>query len=399
MLSIALTRHPHARKELFFEKSLRVVSRSGLNPTERLLLEHLPDLRPEGGSFRSPLFLGGRTGALAMALWLTRGNALSGSLTLHTTDAHTEEILLRNLEENRAPAFSGVEGSTGFRVVTELEVERFATGNIVFWQMTRGDTSAEAHLACLERLASDACPPRLQIVIACEMVNDTFLDRFRKLCANAITLRRTPGATLLSGRIARPIPFADLPNHTADFEVSLKGHAPITLSTLPGCFCHRRADMGGLALTEVVAENVAFDVGDRVMDLGCGCGMDGILLATAFPEKRLKIDYQDSDASARESTLLNLKRHPHEARFIFSAKGEGESGAYSVVLANPPYFGDWRIAEFFIQTASRLLKPGGLLAFVAKRESKPLELATNAGFQLCHTFSRRGYTILLLSHP
>lgn len=399
MLAIALTRHPHARKELFFDKTLRIVSRSGLNPTERLLLQHLPDLKPEGGSFHSPLFLGGRTGALAMALWLTRGNALSGSLTLHTLDAHTEEVLLRNLEENHAPRFSGSPDSTGFRVVTALEVEQFATGNTVFWQMTRGDTSAEAHLACLERLASDVCPPRLQIVIAAEMLNETFLERFRKLCGNAITLRRTPEATLLSGRIARPIPFSDLPNHAAEFEVSLKGHAPIALTTLPGCFCHRRADMGGLALTEVVAENVAFDVADRVMDLGCGCGMDGILLATAFPEKHLRVDYQDSNAAARESTLLNLKRHPHDARFIFSAKGEGESAAYHLVLANPPYFGDWRIAEFFIQTAARLLRRGGLLAFVAKRESKPLELATHAGFQLCGSFSRRGYTILLLSRP
>ena len=44
MLTLSLTRHPHARKELLLGKTLRVVSRSGLNPTERALIELLPEL-------------------------------------------------------------------------------------------------------------------------------------------------------------------------------------------------------------------------------------------------------------------------------------------------------------------------------------------------------------------
>ena len=153
--------------------------------------------------------------------------------------------------------------------------------------------------------------------------------------------------------------------------------------------------MGGLALAEVVAEQVAFDPSDRVMDLGCGCGMVGILLATAFPEKGLRVDYQDSDASARDSVADNLRRHPHAARVLFSAEGQGEAGAYDLLLANPPYFGDWRIAEFFIQTAARLLKAGGLIAFVTKRPAKPQELLEANGFALLNTFPRRGYAVLL----
>ena len=57
----------------------------------------------------------------------------------------------------------------------------------------------------------------------------------------------------------------------------------------------------------------------------------------------------------------------------------------------------WRIAEFFIETAAKLLKKGGLLAFVSKREGKPLELMQKAGFDQLGTFSRRGYTVLLMT--
>lgn len=389
MLTIALTRHPHARKELFLGKTLRVVSRSGLNPTEAALIEFLPEL-PQ--SFNVPLFIGGRTGALAMAVWL-RGMAAGGPLILHTFDAHTATTFSRNLAENNAPLWDPklCVQAPGFEISTTLDIAAIGE-DIAFWQMTRGDGTAEQHLFVLEQLVSD-CGVK-ELVIAAEELNPTFLERFRKACTKVV-LRKQAGVTLLRGSVTHPYPLAELPNHCATFEVSLRGHAPITLETWPGCFCHRRADMGGLALTEVVAEQVTFDKGDRIMDMGCGCGMDGILLATAFPEKALRIDYQDSNAAARDSTEANLRRYPHDARFIFSAEGEGTPSSYDLFLANPPYFGDWRIAEFFIQTAARLLKKGGLLAFVSKREAKPMELMSAAGFEHLGTFSRRGYTVLL----
>lgn len=388
MLTLSLTRHPHARKELLLGKTLRVVSRSGLNPTERALIDLLPELGPE--PLQSPLFLGGRTGALAMAAWL-RGQT-QGRVTLHTLDAHTADTLARNLTENNAPRWC--EGAAaGFAVETGLDLSAYASpGATAFWQMTRGDGTAELHLWLLEQLTTEGA--FAQIVIAAEELNPTFLDRFRKACPK-LKLRKTKELTLLIGTVSKPLPADKRPNHRATFQVSLKGHDPITLETLPGCFCHRRADMGGLALTEVVAELVAFDPGDRVMDLGCGCGMDGLLLATAFPEKKLRIDYQDSAAPARDATLTNLRRYPHPSRFFFSADGQGDPNAYDLLLANPPYFGDWRIAEFFIQTAHRLLKRGGLIAFVSKRETKPAELLQAANFALLSATPRRGYTILL----
>ena len=384
MLTLSLTRHPHARKELLLGKTLRVVSRSGLNPTERALIELLPELGP--APLHNPLFLGGRTGALAMAAWL-RGQA-QGRLTLHTLDAHTAATLTRNLAENNAP-----QGDTGFAVETGLDLTAYATpGATAFWQMTAGDGTAELHLWLLEQLTAEGA--FAQIIIAAEELNPTFLERFRKACPK-LKLRKTKELTLLIGTVSKPLPADKRPDHRATFAVSLKGHDPITLETLPGCFCHRRADMGGLALTEVVAELVSFDPGDRVMDLGCGCGMDGLLLATAFPDKHLRIDYQDSAAPARDASLANLRRYPHASRFFFSADGEGDANAYDLLLANPPYFGDWRIAEFFIQTAHRLLKRGGLIAFVSKRAAKPTELLQAAHFDLLSATPRRGYTILL----
>ncbi len=388
MLTIALTRHPHARKELFLDKTLRVVSRSGINPTEATLIEHLPAIEKMVGTFHSPIFLGGRTGALAMAVWL-RGKA-EGTLRLHSFDAHTLDTFQRNLTENNAPIRTV--DNTGFELDSRLNLCEECDASVAFWQMTRGDGTAELHLFMLEQLTCENGVKHL--IIAADEINETFLERFRKVCSN-VTLRREGTVTLLVGKVTKPTPADKLPNHLATFEVSLRGHDPITLETWPGCFCHRRADMGGLALTEVVAEHVSFEKGDRIMDMGCGCGMDGLLLATAFADKNLHVTYQDSNAAARNSICSNLQRYPHNADVIFSANGEGDANSYDLFLANPPYFGDWRIAEFFIETAKRVLKRGGLIAFVSKREAKPRELLEAAGFTILNPFPRRGYTILL----
>lgn len=391
MLTISLTHHPHARKELLLERSLRVVSRSGLNPTETALIDCLPSLQQCKHAFSNPLFIGGRTGALAMALWLTAGDHVKGRLTLHTFDAHTLQTLKRNLSENQAP-------TTLLKALSTTDLTELASASsLVFWQMTKGDGTAERDLETLEQLfAPLEDVPTRQFLIAADEPNETFLKRFRKHCSG-VTVQRQGAITLIRGTLAKPIAAEDKSDRAATFDVSLKGHDPITLTTLPGCFCHRRADMGGLALTEVVAEHIAFDTGDHVMDMGCGCGMNGILLATAFPEKRLNIVYQDSNRCACDSAEINLRHHPHNATLAFSAEGEGKAKSFDLFLANPPYFGDWRIAEFFIQTAARLLKRGGILAFVSKRETKPLEMMQKAGFEELGRFTRRGYTVLLMT--
>ena len=388
MLTLSLTRHLHARKELLLGKKLRVVSRSGLNPTEAALVERLPALKAPPGGFRSPLFLGGRTGALAMALWLTRGQDLAGEMALHTFDAHALATMRRNLAENRVP-------ETLARAVSVRDCTALARASgLVFWQMTLRDSTAERDLETLEQILAPLDAGPRHIVIAADAPNETFLRRFRKQCAH-VSVVREGALTLISGQVEQPIPPEEQTQHAANFPVSLPGHAPIELTTFPGCFCHRRADMGGLALTETVAAQIVFDAGDRVLDLGCGCGMDGILLATAFPEKRLRIDYQDSNVCAVAAAEANIARHPHDARVVHSAEGEGEAASYDLVLANPPYFGDWRIAEFFIETAARLLKAKGVLAFVSKREAKPVELMQAHGLEVLNTFSRRGYSIVL----
>ena len=82
-----------------------------------------------------------------------------------------------------------------------------------------------------------------------------------------------------AGRDARPRDFS------AAWKASVPGGPEIELVSFPGCFCHRRVDEGGLALAEVVSRELAAGgpAGARLLDMGCGAGTVGLLVASANP--------------------------------------------------------------------------------------------------------------------
>jgi 16S rRNA (guanine1207-N2)-methyltransferase len=130
----------------------------------------------------------------------------------------------------------------------------------------------------------------------------------------------------------------------------------------PGVFSHRSLDGGARALmnTMVVRD------GDRVLDLGCGSGV--VAFAAAFRAERVAVVAVDSHARAVECTAKGAALNGLEnVTSILNADGEvPEPGTYDLVLGNPPYYSDYRIAEVFLQGARRALKPGGKVLIVAK---------------------------------
>ena len=72
----------------------------------------------------------------------------------------------------------------------------------------------------------------------------------------------------------------------AEWLASVPGGEMLMFTSYPGCFCHRRLDEGGLALAEVVSREVLntetqrhSEEGLRILDMGCGCGLVGFLIA------------------------------------------------------------------------------------------------------------------------
>ena len=194
----------------------------------------------------------------------------------------------------------------------------------------------------------------------------------------------------------------------AEWPASVPGGEKLMFTSYPGCFCHRRLDEGGLALAEVVSRDVLNteaqrhrEEGLRLLDMGCGCGLVGFLianrLASACPRGRGRygLVMVDSHARAVEAATENAAKFGIDAEVILSDNGTPErmDGTFDIFVGNPPYYSDYRIAEVFLETAKRALKPGGICYTVVKNAAglKPVQ---ERYFPHVEVIGRRGYNVL-----
>ena len=179
---------------------------------------------------------------------------------------------------------------------------------------------------------------------------------------------------------------------SAQWQSSVPGGPTLTFTSFPGCFCHRRQDEGGLALAEVAARACA-GRNVRLLDMGCGCGLVGFLVKSVVPGAELVM--VDSHARAVEAANLNAQNLGFPAEVILADNGTPArmDGTFDVFVGNPPYYSDYRIADVFLQTAARALKPGGVCYTVCKNAAG-LEPVQKTRFPTVEIIKRRGYAVL-----
>jgi len=155
----------------------------------------------------------------------------------------------------------------------------------------------------------------------------------------------------------------------------------------PGVFSHRRLDLGARALIESLAEPAEdgserdlLREGARVLDLGCGAGVVGFAAALRAPSVRVHaLDSMPRavECARRGAALNGLADYSADV----AADGRALAPAsFDLVLANPPYYSQERIAELFVAAAARALVAGGRLHVVTKHpewlaERMPAEFA------------------------
>ncbi len=130
----------------------------------------------------------------------------------------------------------------------------------------------------------------------------------------------------------------------------------------PGVFSHRHIDPGARALINTMA----IKPGMKVLDLGCGAGT--VSLASAFHCENVTVHAVDSNARAIQSLSRGIaKNEAPGITVVLDAEGQSPaSDEFDLALANPPYFSNYAIADLFLDTAHRALKPKAKVMIVTK---------------------------------
>jgi 16S rRNA G1207 methylase RsmC len=130
----------------------------------------------------------------------------------------------------------------------------------------------------------------------------------------------------------------------------------------PGVFSHRHIDPGARRLID------AMEIADgmRVLDIGCGAGT--VALAAACRGETVRVHAVDSNARAVECTLrgAELNGLANVTAELNASGGYAGAGEYDLVLANPPYYSGFRIAEHFLTAGREALRAGGRIVVVTK---------------------------------
>jgi 16S rRNA (guanine1207-N2)-methyltransferase len=178
--------------------------------------------------------------------------------------------------------------------------------------------------------------------------------------------------------------------HEVTFQVRSEFGRSLRFVSRPGVFSYGRLDDGARALVEAMEVRS----GDRVLDLGCGCGTNGIFAGLKSGAEGRTL-FVDSNVRAAQLAELNARSLGlTDFQVISAADVAGwPHGPFDVVLANPPYYAQQTIAGRFIQGARERLRQGGRFYLVTKKPDQIGPMVAEA-FGPARVVERRGYFVL-----
>ena len=138
---------------------------------------------------------------------------------------------------------------------------------------------------------------------------------------------------------------------------------PLVFKTDETIFSPKAVDTGTLAMLSVID----FSPNDKVLDLGCGYGVVGILASKLIGGENVSmcdisetaVQYSKINAELNQIKNVDIK--------VSDEYENIEDSDFTLILSNPPYHTDFSVAKKFIEGGYKRLVFGGRMVMVTKR--------------------------------
>lgn len=172
-----------------------------------------------------------------------------------------------------------------------------------------------------------------------------------------------------------------------EFSCRLRGHSFRFISA-SGTFAKYRVD----SATKLLIEHAEVSEGERILDLGCGIGIIGIVMGRALNASVTLIEINERAAKlAKKNAKLNRVADKITVLqgYLY---GPIDENKFDAILVNPPMAAGRELCYHIIDEAPEHLETGGSLQIVA-RHSKGgamLEARMKERFGNCSTLAKQG---------
>ncbi len=283
------------------------------------------------------------------------------SLTCFTT----EHFFMRTLQEfhQETAVVSASQGSLRLVCAADPPEQEFAAVMFPTLQGDAAEVAQEMFQAVHQRLQQGG-----MFFVSTNQLKCRWIETQLKALYSSVQIRKTPRGILFVAR--RTGQLKKIRGYRARFGFR-QGDQVLLCESRPGVFSHRRLDAGARALIrslDQLPESLSERTDEplRIVEMGCGAGAVTVAAAARFAGSRVLA--VDSDARALQCTQASAELNGIDrVQTLLTSEGEiPEPGTWDLLLGNPPYYSDFRIAEVFLQAGRRALRPGGVIHIVSK---------------------------------
>lgn len=137
----------------------------------------------------------------------------------------------------------------------------------------------------------------------------------------------------------------------------------LKFETDPSNFSPNGIDSGTLAMLSAVD----FLPNDKVLDMGCGYGVVGILVAKLIGGENVTMCDISESAVKQAKINAELNGVPDINIKISDGFSDVTDNGFTLILSNPPYHTDFSVPKHFIEVGFKKLAVGGKMVMVTKR--------------------------------